>query len=43
MIALPPGFDVSLFISDLYTFVVPFVGISTLFVAYRLVIKVLRG
>lgn len=43
MIQLPPGFNVSLFIADLYTAAVPFVGIFFLFVGFRYVVKILKG
>lgn len=42
MIALPPGFDVSLFVSELYSFAVPFVGIIWLMACGSLIIKMLK-
>jgi len=39
MISLPPGFDYSLLISDLFTFILPFASVSALFAAYRLIMK----
>lgn len=42
MIALPPGFDVALFVSELYAFAVPFAGIIFLMSSGFLIIKMLR-
>ena len=42
MIQLPPGFDVVLFVSELYSFAVPFAGIIWLMGVGYLIIKSFR-
>jgi len=39
MIALPPGFDVNLFASDLISVALPFVSIYGLFLTFKLIKK----
>lgn len=39
MIQLPPGFDYNLLFNDFISFVVPFVPIALLFVAFRVIKK----
>jgi hypothetical protein len=44
MITLPPGFDVSVFVSDLFAFVVPFASIALLVgIGYFLVSMIRRA
>lgn len=42
MIQLPPGFDVTLFVSELYSFAVPFAGIFWLMAVGFLIIKMMK-
>lgn len=42
MIALPPGFDVALFVSELYAFAVPFAGVIWLMSVGFLILKILK-
>lgn len=42
MIALPPGFDVALFVTELYSFAVPFAGIIWLMGVGVLILKMLK-
>lgn len=42
MIALPPGFDVSLFVGELFAFAVPFAGVIFLMSTGFLILKMLR-
>lgn len=42
MIALPPGFDMPLFVSELYAYAVPFAGIIWLMGVGFLIIKILK-
>lgn len=42
MIALPPGFDVNLFVSELYSFAVPFAGLIFLMSSGFLILKILK-
>lgn len=42
MIVLPPGFDVTLFVSELYAYAVPFASVIWLVGVGFLIIKALR-
>lgn len=42
MIALPPGFDISLYLSDFFKVALPFVEITVLFVAVRIILKTVK-
>ncbi len=42
MIQLPPGFDINLFVSELYSFAVPFAGLIWLMGVGFLIIKILK-
>lgn len=42
MIQLPPGFDVSLYVSELYSFAVPFAGIIWLMGVGFMIVKMLK-
>lgn len=42
MMALPPGFDAALYMSDFFKVALPFVTIAVLFVAVRLIMKGLK-
>lgn len=41
MISLPPGFDISVFVSDYVSVALPFVTISLLFATYKIISKAL--
>jgi hypothetical protein len=43
MISLPVGFDVATFVSDLVSCAAPFVAVACIFLAYRVIIRALRG
>lgn len=43
MIQLPPGFDYTALFDDFVALALPFVSVSLLFCAYKLIAKVLRG
>lgn len=42
MIALPVGFDLNLYISELVTLGLPFVSVAVAFVAFTIILRLIR-
>jgi len=42
MIALPAGFDIDLYVSDLVTLGTPFVSVAVAFVAFAVILRLIR-